>query len=137
MDNVQEGLVIENNGTFSRIKVLAHSNCENCGTCASSDITFQAYNSLNAEIGQKIKFIMPQNNSIKITFILFFLPLISIFSGVYLGNLIAEKFYYNQVVMMTIFGALFFIFSVIYIVFYEKRSKLNHKNIARITEIIS
>lgn len=53
MGNIQEGLVIENNGAFARIKVLAHSNCENCGACFSSDITFQAYNPLNAEVGQK------------------------------------------------------------------------------------
>lgn len=86
--------------------------------------------------GRKIKFIMPQNNPIKITFILFFLPLISIFTGVYLGNFIADINHFKHIALMIIFGTIFFIFSIIYILFYDRKSRLSHKNIARITEII-
>jgi sigma-E factor negative regulatory protein RseC len=137
MENVQEGLVIEKNGTFATIKVLAHSNCENCGTCAGREVLVQAYNPVNAKIGDKIKFISSQNNALKITFILFFLPMISIFTGSYIGNILSEKFHFHQIGTMVFFGALFFIFSVIYMVIYDRKSKANHKNIAKISEIIN
>jgi positive regulator of sigma E activity len=136
MDNIQEGIVIKNDGGFAVINVQAHSSCENCGACSPSKLTILAHNPLDARPGQKVQFVMTQGNMLKIAFILFFLPLVFIFAGAYTGWLAARMLHLSQSILMPAAGALFFVMSIFNIIRYDRKYKLKPDNFAHITEII-
>jgi len=137
MDNIQEGIIIETNGVFAKINVTANCDCDNCGACGTSKISVLAYNPLEARLGQKIRFIVYQNNMLKISFVLFIFPLLSIFAGIFIGITISGFFNLNQTLITAVSGILLFSLSVLLIIFYDRKSKNNVKNFPRIVEIIS
>jgi sigma-E factor negative regulatory protein RseC len=136
MDNIQEGIIIKNDGAFAVINAAGYSGCESCGACESSKLTILAHNPLNAAPGQKVRFVTAQGNMLKIAFILFFLPLVFIFIGATVGYLISKTAHINQTILMLVSGTLFFILSIFNIIRYDRKYKLKPDNFARITEII-
>lgn len=136
MENVQEGVVLNNEGEFARVSVQAHSSCESCGACESSKMVILAYNTLNAKPGQQVRFVMQEGNMMRIAFILFVLPLLSIFAGAFLGYLASIYFHWNQTASMVIAGGALFALSILNIVFFDRKFKLKPGNFAQIIEIV-
>lgn len=86
-------MVVETTKEIAKIQAGKHSDCKNCGACPGNDTAFiVAKNVIGAAPGQRVVFEMDETNSLKGAFIIFILPLISIFFGAvlggYLGNLI-------------------------------------------------
>ena len=136
MQEIAEGFILKIEGDLVRIKVAATADCDNCQTCNIPHMEILANNPLNAKPGQKVKFTMPENSMLKISFMLFLFPLISIFAGIYTGMIISAKSGFNEAAVMTICGILFFAASVVFIFFYDKKYKLNKKNFPQIIEVI-
>ncbi len=135
MDIVQEGIIIRIEGDYARINVQVHSSCAGCGACGSPEIELLAHNPVKAIPGQKVKFIS-RGNMFKISFILFMFPLISIFTGVYLGFLAAHYFHMNSMVTMLSCSLFLFFISIFCIAVYDRKYKLPD-NLPEIVEIIS
>ena len=136
MQEIAEGFILKNEGDFVRVKVAATADCGNCQTCNIPHMEILAFNPLNAAPGQKVKFTMPESSMLKISFMLFLFPLISIFAGIYCGMLISSMSGFNDTAVMTVCGILFFAASVAFIFFYDKKYKLNKKNFPQIIEVI-
>lgn len=136
MQETQEGIVLENIGDFAKIQVLANPECENCGGCNTSGITVTAYNKINAVPGNKVRMTLSQNSMLKISFMLFLFPLMSIFSGLYVGKITAAHFQFNQTLSISIGAVLFLLLSVLIISIYDKKFKLNKSNFSTIIEVI-
>jgi sigma-E factor negative regulatory protein RseC len=136
MQEIAEGFILQNEGDLVKVKVAPNADCDNCNTCSIPHIEILAFNPLNAKPGQKVKFTMPENSMLKISFMLFLFPLIAIFAGIYSGMLIAAKTGFNDAAVMTVCGILFFAVSVLCIFFYDKKYKLNKKNFPQIIEVI-
>lgn len=137
MTNLQEGIVLQNEGEFARVNALAHSSCDSCGACSSPKMTILAYNPVNAAPGQKVLYSLSSGNMLKIAFILFFLPLLSIFTGAAIGYYTAIALHINATLLSIVSGSLLFILSIINIVWYDRKYKLNPSNFAKIIEVIS
>jgi positive regulator of sigma E activity len=95
-----------------------------------------AYNSIKAGMGQKVKFIMIQENMIRISFMLFILPLLSIFFFFYAGSIAASYIHFNETAFMTIGAFLFLAAAIVIIYFYDKRYKRNKSNFPQVIEVI-
>ncbi|MEI7942221.1 MAG: SoxR reducing system RseC family protein [Candidatus Riflemargulisbacteria bacterium] len=137
MADVQEGVVLKNEGNFSRLHVAMHFSCDDCGACQSPELEILAYNDSNTQVGQTVRFIMNNNNMIKVSFILFFLPLVSIFIGAYLGYLLAPFLPINNTLTMVIGGGFFLLLSIINIIFQDRKYSLKPGNFAQIIEVVS
>lgn len=137
MQEIAEGFVVKNEGDLARVKVAMGANCDNCQTCDIPHMEILAYNQLNASPGQKVRFTMPESSMLKISFILFLFPLISIFAGIYAGMAISSVSGLNQTMVMTVCGILFFAVSVACIFFYDRKYRVNKDNFPQIIEVIS
>ena len=136
MQDIEEGFVIELEGDFAKVHVIPHSGCENCQMCDAAGMVILVNNPLKAVPGQRVKFTLAENNMMKISFILFLFPLVSIFAGLYAGSLMASMFNFNQTAAMAICAILFLAVSVAVIYFYDKKYKLNKTNFPQIIEVI-
>lgn len=136
MENIQEGVVLNIEGEFARVNVQAHSSCDSCGACESSKMVILAYNTLNATPGQQVRFVMQEGNMMRIAFILFVLPLLAIFTGVFLGYLAGKHLHWNHAVSSVIACSVLFGLSILNIVLYDRKYKLKPGNFAQIIEIV-
>lgn len=135
-DEIQEGFIMSIDGDFAKVRVAPNADCDNCGQCNIVHMEILAYNAVNATIGQKIKFTMIHDSMIKISFVIFILPLLSVFAGIYAGSICSSILKISEIAGST-GGALIFLTLVIFIIyFYDKRYKLNKSNFPQIIEVI-
>ena len=136
MQDIQEGVILELEGDLARVRVSAHSDCDNCQMCNAAGMVILAYNPLKAVPGQKVKFIDAQGGMLKISFMLFFFPLISVLAGLYIGSVLSSVFQFNKTGAMFTGALLLLLVSIGIIVFYDKKYKLNKSNFPQIIEVI-
>ena len=138
METQQEGIVLEVFDGTAKVKTSRHNDCENCGACpGNSAIVLEADNSLGAKPGQRVAVEVQEVNMLKAAFIVYVLPLIAIFVGVLIGNVVAEKLGYAALWFQVGGGIVAFILAVVYIKYYDYRSRGNDKMRPVITRILS
>jgi sigma-E factor negative regulatory protein RseC len=133
---IQEGFIMHLDGDLAKIKVAPNPDCDNCGNCNIVHMELLAYNPVKAKPGQKIRFTMIQDNMLKISFMIFIFPLLSLFAGLYAGSLIASAYNLHNSGTMTAGGFLTLGLALAVIFFYDKKYKLNKSNFPQIIEII-
>jgi len=135
-DEVQEGFILQLDGDLARLRVAPNANCDSCNSCNIAHMELLAYNPVNAAPGQKVRFTMIQDNMLRISFMIFILPLLSIFAGLYTGSIMAKLLSINENLLMTA-GFFLFLTSAIFIIYsYDKRYKKNKSNFPQIIEVI-
>jgi len=135
-DTVQEGFIMQLDGDLAKLRVAPNAECDNCGSCNLVHMELLAYNAVQAKPGQKVKFTMIQDNMLRISFMIFILPLLSIFTGLYAGSLLAGFLKLNETALMTA-GVFLFLSAAIFIIYsYDKRYKQNRSNFPQIIEVI-
>lgn len=138
MKTESEGIVIEVVGNTAKIKTNRHGDCKNCGACPGDQaMVVDALNPLGAKAGQRVTFEIKQTNMLKAAFIVYILPLISIFIGVISGTMIAEKIGLTTIALQIAGAVIAFSLSVLYINFFEKSTHSNEKMQPVVTSIIS
>ena len=135
-DKIQEGFIMHLEGDLAKVKVAPNAECDNCGACNIVHMELLAYNPVNATPGQKVKFTMIQDNMLRISFMIFIFPLLSIFAGLYAGSLLSSVYNINNTGAMTAGGLLMAALAVAIIFFYDKRYKLNKSHFPQIIEVI-
>ncbi|HOP62179.1 MAG TPA: SoxR reducing system RseC family protein [Spirochaetota bacterium] len=131
------GFVLQLDGDLARVRVAPNADCDNCGSCSTVHMEIFAYNPVMAKPGQKIRFTRSQQGMFKIAFMIFMLPLLSIFAGLYAGSVAASFLGFNEPLMMFA-GVAFFLSAAIYSVyFYDRSYKENKNNLPRIVEVIN
>lgn len=135
-DEIQEGFIMNIDGDLAKVRVAPNADCDNCGSCNIVHMELLAYNAVNAAPGQKVKFTMIQDNMLKISFMIFILPLISLFAGLYAGSLVSTIFNINKTGAMTAGGLLMIGLAIAIIFIYDKKYKLNKSNFPQIIEVI-
>jgi len=135
-DEVQEGFIVQLEGDLAKVKIAPNADCDNCGACNIAHMEILAYNRVNAAPGQKVKFTMIQGNMLKISFMVFILPLLSLFAGLYAGSLVSSIFNINITGAMTAGALLTVAMAIIIIFLYDKKYRLNRSNFPQIIEVI-
>jgi positive regulator of sigma E activity len=137
-ENIQEGFILQQlEDGFVKIRVSGHANCDNCQSCDVANLEIIAYNPLSATVGQKVKFIMVEENMLKIAVMVFLFPLLSVFAGLYVGSLVAIVSGLSQAGLMFGGAVLFLIIAIAIIYIYDKEFKLNKSNFPQVIEVIS
>jgi sigma-E factor negative regulatory protein RseC len=135
-DEVQEGFILQLDGDLAKLRVAPNADCDNCGACNIVHMELLAYNPVNATPGQKVRFTMIQDNMLKISFMIFIFPLLSLFAGLYAGSLLSPILNINNTGAMTAGGLLTVAMAIVIIYIYDKKYKLNRSNFPQIIEVI-
>ena len=137
MDKQQEGVVLEVNGIMAKVKTSRHNDCENCGACpGNSALVLEARNMLDAKPGDRVVIEVREVNMLKAAFIVYMLPLVAIFIGAVIGNLLAEKLGYSVLAFQVAGGFIAFVLSVLYIKFFDYNARNDVKMQPVITRIL-
>ncbi len=136
-DEVQEGFILNLDGDLAKVRVAPNANCDNCGACDIKHMEILAYNAVKATPGQKVRFTMANDSMVKIAFMIFAMPLLSVFAGLYAGSLISALTGFNEAALMTAGVAVFLGSAIAIIYFYDKKYKLNKSNFPQIIEVIN
>lgn len=135
-DEVQEGFIMHLDGDLAKVRVAPNADCDNCGACNIVHMEILAYNPVKATPGQKVRFTMIRDNMLTISFMIFILPLFSLFTGLYAGSLVSSMFNISNTGAMTAGGLLMVALAVAIIFFYDKKYRLNKSNFPQIIEVI-
>ncbi len=138
MDKATEGIVIEIRGELALIKPLADVLCS-C-SCHDEEMginIIEAKNQVNAAVGDKVVFQVPEQGMLTAAFIVFMLPLILVTIGAIAGYNTAGLLGINSSLAAVAGASLFFLISIIIIRIHDRSASKNPDLIPVITGITS
>jgi len=87
-----EGMVVEVENDEAKVRAKLHSDCISCGICEGDNaIYYLAKNKIEAKIGQNVVVELEKQNVLKISLIIFIVPLFIILGSSVLGIYLAES----------------------------------------------
>ena len=133
---IEEGTVVELNGDIAQVRVGKHSDCQNCGACPGSDAAIISLrNSIGAKQGQRVTFEVRETNTLRGAFMVFVLPLIFIFIGVFAGKIVGGLLGVSALTGQIIGGVLFLLIAIILIRLFDNSVRKKEKSMPEILKI--
>lgn len=139
----EKGTVTRVNSNIAWVKTIQSSACKSCASksfCGShgggQEKEVEVLNDAGAKTGDKVVLSFETSSLLKVTFLLYVFPILSMFAGAILGIKFAAFFSFSETTSSAIFGFLFFFLSVFFVKI--KGNKLAKKNAyrPRITRIL-
>lgn len=132
----EEGIVIEIDGSISKVRMGKHSNCKDCGACPGSDAAIiTADNRIGAKLGQRVSVELQEANVLTGAFVVFILPLIFIFIGAVTGKQLGGLLGVSKLISEFIGGATFSIIVIAVIKLFDQFVARKDKDIPVILKI--
>lgn len=132
----RNGIVIEEMGSYLKLRLMRHTACGSCGAChlgdEQKDITLIAKNDANAHKGDLVEVEMATNGVLSAAFIMYVIPLVGLLTGLLAGN---SLFGGND--LITAFSGLV-VMSIAFLIIKlnDKKFLKNDKYIAHVIRII-
>ena len=137
MKEIIECIIVEEHEDMAKARVKMHGECSSCGLCEGSNaVYYEAVNQIGAKCGQSVLLEIEKQNVLKIAFIVFMLPLLTVAAGIYCGYSFGPYFRLPSSLSAGIFG----IFALAITIFIIKKfdSKVQNKSTTPIiTKILS
>ena len=92
---IEEGIIVKASKRKAVVRIQPSSACATCesrGTCeVSSDrkMLIEVSNDLQAKVGDRVQISMPEGSLLKLSFFVYFLPVVALVSGAILGDSLA------------------------------------------------
>jgi len=136
------GVIVAVEKDFSRIKLLRHTACGNCGACQlgddQKDVMLIAKNEVNAQVGDMVEVSMGTSGVLSAAFIMYMIPLMSLFLGLVVGlvSLPAIGYKGNIEVTASLIGLVVMAVAFFIIKLNDKHFLKSDKYTARIEHVI-
>ncbi|MDK2867172.1 MAG: sigma-E factor negative regulatory protein RseC [Clostridiales bacterium] len=136
------GVIVSVDKEFSKIKLLRHTACGSCGAChlgdEQKDVMLVAKNDVHAEVGDMVEVSMGTSGVLSAAFIMYMIPLMSLFVGLVAGIGILNGMHYSGNVEMAaaVIGLLFMAGAFLIIRLNDKRFLKSDKYTAHVAAII-
>ncbi|MBS7527740.1 SoxR reducing system RseC family protein [Fusibacter paucivorans] len=136
------GVIVSVDKEFSKIKLLRHTACGSCGAChlgdEQKDVMLVAKNDVHAEVGDMVEVSMGTSSVLSAAFIMYMIPLMSLFLGLVAGLGILNGIQYSGNVEMAsaVIGLLFMAGAFLVIRLNDKRFLKSDKYTAHVEAII-
>lgn len=138
MRSNEVGYVVEATDEVTKIKLGRHSDCKSCGACAGNNNLILAVNNpIGAKVGDKVCIQMPKDNILPSVYIVYIQPLLLVFIGAIIGYIISLYAHKSSIGFEIVFGAIFFLISIIFIKVVDNKASKKKTNLATIIKIIS
>ncbi|MBW1828135.1 MAG: SoxR reducing system RseC family protein [Deltaproteobacteria bacterium] len=139
---IEEGIIEKTSKRKAFVRIQPSSACTTCksrGTCdVSSDkrIVIEVANDLHAKIGDRVQISMPEGSLLKLSFLVYFLPVVALVAGAMLGDRLAPFLNMDPTPASVVSGA-----SAMAIVFcalrwFDRGSNAREKYYPRMTRIL-
>ena len=123
-------------GEFSKVKLLRHTACGNCGACQlgddQKDIMLVARNSAKANVGDMVEVSMATGGVLSAAFIMYVIPLFGLFLGLMLGQVL----FAGNDGLIALMGVLLMAVAFFIIKLNDKKFLKNEKYTAQIQNIL-
>lgn len=130
------GIIVDQMGEFSKVKLLRHTACGNCGACQlgddQKDIMLVARNKAKANVGDMVEVSMATGGVLSAAFIMYVIPLFGLFVGLMLGQL----FFNGNDALVALVGVLTMSLAFFIIKLNDKKFLKNEKYTAQILNIL-
>lgn len=130
------GIVVDQMGEFSKVKLLRHTACGNCGACQlgddQKDIMLVARNSAKANVGDMVEVSMATGGVLSAAFIMYVIPLFGLFLGLMLGQVL----FAGNDGLIALMGVLLMAVAFFIIKLNDKKFLKNEKYTAQIQNIL-
>lgn len=130
------GIVVDQMGAFSKVKLLRHTACGNCGACQlgddQKDIMLVARNNVNANVGDMVEVSMATGGVLSAAFIMYVIPLVGLFVGLMLGQFLFS----GNDGLVALVGVLIMALAFFIIKLNDKKFLKNEKYTAQILTIL-
>ena len=130
------GIVVDQMGEFSKVKLLRHTACGNCGACQlgddQKDIMLVARNSAKANVGDMVEVSMATGGVLSAAFIMYVIPLFGLFLGLMLGPVL----FAGNDGLIALMGVLLMAVAFFIIKLNDKKFLKNEKYTAQIQNIL-
>ncbi|OJV62152.1 MAG: hypothetical protein BGO41_02180 [Clostridiales bacterium 38-18] len=130
------GIVINQMGEYSRVKLVRHTACGNCGACQlgddQKDIMLIAKNAVSAKEGDLVEVSMETGGVLSAAFIMYVIPLFGLFVGLFVG----QGLFKTNEIMTAVFGVIVMALTYLVIKLNDKRFLKNDKYTAKILKVL-
>lgn len=140
----QQGYIVEIvDNVTAKLKLKSYSACASCGKCKTTseekDIIVEVDNSIGAKVGDRVEVNMESMNVLKAAFIVYTIPLISLFlgTGITFYTLKSIGSVYNIEIISAISGLLFMFISFLIINKNDHKFRESKEYIPIVTKIIT
>jgi len=139
---VEQGIVEKASNRKAWVRIEQSSSCatcesrETCGVTSNKRMIVEVANDLQAKIGDRVEISMPESSLLKLSFLVYFLPILALMGGAILGARLAPFLNLSPTAASVIGGAL--AMATIYCVlrWLDRGSKTRDKFYPRMTRIL-
>ncbi len=137
----EQGTVEKIHKNAASIKVIKSSACNHCTEKDSCNVSernmiIEVANILNAKEGDQVEVSVPEGTFIKLSLMVYILPVAALMTGAFLGNFISSKCNTDPSITAAITGAIFLVASFLGIKRFEKKNQTGVKYYPRMTRIV-
>ena len=139
----EEGTVTKVAGNKAWVLAERGTACESCGSkslchpfgSSSKNVEIEAINAANAQVGNVVNISISSSSVMKAAFMVYVIPILMLFAGVFLGKWFAEKNSYDYEIISLITGSLAFAVTFLVLKIISKRISQKAEFIPVITKI--
>ena len=137
----EQGIVQEMKKRYAFVKVQKSAACNQCssrGTCdiSNKDMIIEVLNELQAKEGDLVEISMPEKTLLKVSFLVYFLPIIALLVGAFSGNALAGVFHINSTLASLSGGFLLMGLIFYFLIRQSKSAEYQKRYRPRMTRII-
>ena len=113
----EEGIVVKVDSSTAWVKCIKSAACESCSAKAfcntaggsDDDVEVEAINAVGAKVNDRVTISFETSSLLKVSFLVYIVPVLFLILGVVIGNKIAPIFNYDQSIFSVLVGFLFLV----------------------------
>jgi sigma-E factor negative regulatory protein RseC len=138
----ERGIVERIDNQKAMVRVKKSSACASCGSrdscnISGRDMLVEVSNDLKAETGDFVEISVPEGTLLRLSVLVYLLPVIALMIGAFLGNFLAKPFQTNPSLTAVIGGGIFLIAAFGGLRLYERTKRSGEKYFPRMTRILT
>lgn len=138
----ERGIVEKIDNQKAIVRVKKSSACASCGSrdscnISDRDMLVEVSNDLKAEAGDFVEISVPEGTLLRLSMLVYLLPIIALMIGAFLGNFLAKSFQTNPSLTAVIGGGIFLGATFYGLKLYERTNKSGEKHFPRMTRIFT
>ena len=120
-------------------KRSACAHCESKGSCSISkrDMLIEVPNDLQAGVGDQVEVSVPEGTLLKLSALIYLLPVLLLLIGAFLGSLLGDALQMNSSLTAIILGGGFMGISFYGLILFDRKKRKGNKYYPRMTRILT
>jgi len=139
---IEEGVIEKVTKRKAWVRIQQSSACATCESRGTCDVTsekrlvIEVANDLQAKIGDRVQLSIPESSLLKLSFLVYFLPVLALLVGAILGERLAPFFDVESTPAAVIGGGFCMVIVFSVLKWFDRGSKFKEKYYPRMTRIL-